>query len=108
MRKRGRNEESTHPMTADSLSKSQVKKLKSLVHHLHPVILLGAKGLTDQVHAEIKQALFDHELIKIKLNSKDKAEKENLAKLICEKHSATLITQIGHVIAIFAPSEKEK
>lgn len=89
-----------------NLNKNQIKKLKSLAHHLHPVILLGAKGLTDQVHAEIKQALFDHELIKIKLNSKDQIEKKMLSKLICEKHCATLIMQIGHIIAIYAPSEK--
>ena len=90
------------------LDKSQIKKLKSLVHHLHPIILLGAKGLTDQVHKEIAQALFDHELIKIKLNSKDKSEKAVLTKAICEKHNATLITQIGHLIAIYAPSDKSE
>lgn len=83
-----------------------MKQLKSLAHHLNPVVLLGSKGLTEAVHQQITQALFDHELIKIKLHSKDKSEKAMLAKAICERHHATLITQIGHVIAIYAPSDK--
>ncbi len=78
-----------------------IKSLKKLSHHLEPVILLGAKGLTDAVHKEIDTALEAHELIKIKLSSKNKAEKQALAETICEKHSATLVTQIGHVIAIY-------
>jgi RNA-binding protein len=88
------------------MNKSDLKKLKQLTHHLDPVVLLGAKGLTDAVHAEIECALEAHELIKIKLNSKDKAEKELLAQAICKKHHAILANQIGHVIAIYREKEK--
>jgi len=78
-----------------------VKSLKKLSHHLTPVVLLGAKGLTDPVHAEIELALDSHELIKIKLSSKDKAEKDLLTDAICKKHKAILVNQIGHIIAIY-------
>ena len=78
-----------------------VKSLKKLSHHLDPVVLLGAKGLTDAVHNEIESALESHELIKIKLSSKDKAEKEAMAEAICKKHKAILVNQIGHIIAIY-------
>lgn len=88
------------------LNKSQLKTLKQLSHHLEPVILLGGKGLTDAVHKEIDLALESHELIKIKLSSKDKAEKQLLAETICKKHGATLIAQIGHIITIYRKSQK--
>ena len=78
-----------------------VKSLKKLSHHLDPVVLLGAKGLTYAVHTEIESALEAHELIKIKLSSKDKAEKETMAEAICKKHKAILVNQIGHIIAIY-------
>ena len=78
-----------------------MKSLKQRSHHLEPVILLGSKGLTDAVHKEIEIALHAHELIKIKLASRDKSEKQKLAEAICEKHGATLVTQIGHVITIY-------
>ncbi len=86
----------TKPLTKDGL-----KILKQQSHHLEPVILLGSKGLTDAVHKEIELALHSHELIKIKLNSKDKAEKEAITEAICKKHDATLIAQIGHIITIY-------
>lgn len=83
------------------MKKSDLKQLKQLTHHLDPVVLLGAKGLTDGVHAEIECALQSHELIKIKLSSKDKDEKAALTDTICKKHDATLVNQIGHIIAIY-------
>ncbi|MCX7124442.1 MAG: YhbY family RNA-binding protein [Gammaproteobacteria bacterium] len=94
-------------MKTKPLSPSKIKTLKQLSHHLEAVILLGAKGLTDAVHKEIDCALDSHELIKIKLSSKDKAEKQLLATTICEKNKATLIDQIGHVITIYRPSPKK-
>ena len=78
-----------------------LKHLKQRSHHLDPVVLLGAKGLTDAVHVEIGRALSSHELIKIKLSSKDKAEKKQLAEVICEKHGADLIAQVGHTVTIY-------
>lgn len=94
-------------MTPNPISKQKLKSLKQQSHHLEPVVLLGAKGLTDAVHKELEIALAAHELIKIKLSSKDKAEKEMLAQAICEKHDATLIAQIGHVITIYKKSENK-
>jgi RNA-binding protein len=87
------------------LSKTHMQSLKQLSHHLEPVVLMGAKGLTDAVHKEIAVALEAHELIKIKLSSKDKAEKQALTEVICQKHNATLINQIGHVIVIYRKAE---
>lgn len=94
-------------MTSKPLSAAGAKALKQQSHHLDPVILLGAKGLTDAVHKEIDLALDSHELIKIKLSSKDKAEKQMLAETICNKHGAALIAQIGHIITIYRKSDKK-
>lgn len=90
-----------------SISDTKMRELKSLSQQLKPVILLGANGLTENVHLEIERALYDHELIKIKLNSKEKTEKAALATAICDYHQATLVTQIGHVITIYKPSDKQ-
>jgi len=89
-----------------AISIQKIHALKRLSHQLKPVILLGANGLTDSVHTEIERALYDHELIKIKLCSKDKAEKQLLTDTICQLHNATFITQIGHVITIYKRSDK--
>ena len=46
---------------------SRKKSLKAQAHHLKPVVLLGAKGLTEAVIAETDVALLSHELIKVKI-----------------------------------------
>ncbi len=83
------------------LSAADLKTLKQLSHHLDPVILLGAKGLTPAVHKEISVALHAHELIKIKLSSKDKTEKQAMTQDICDTHNAHCVAQIGHVITLY-------
>jgi len=91
-----------------TISDQKKRELKSQSHHLKPIILLGANGLTESVHAEIERALYDHELIKIKLCSKEKTEKQALTDAICDHHNASVISQIGHVIAIYKKSDKHK
>ena len=46
--------------------------LRSQAHHLDPVVLLGANGLTNAVLHEIDRALNDHELIKEKRGTDSK------------------------------------
>lgn len=48
------------------------QSLKAKAHHLKPVILLGAKGLTPAVVEETNVALTAHELIKVKLSGVEK------------------------------------
>ncbi len=92
-----------------ALSKEKIKHLKQQVHALDPVVLLGAKGLTDAVQKEIDMALDAHELIKVRLNAPDHATRDEMIKAICEVQHAELIQQIGHLIAIYRKrQEKDK
>ncbi len=83
------------------MNKKQLNELRRLVHALKPVVIIGANGLTEAVHAEIETAISAHELIKIKVNAEDKAERDQLTDRICAEHNAELIQKIGHVIAIY-------
>ena len=48
------------------LTPAERKALKAKAHKLDPVVHIGAKGLTDEVIAEIDRALHAHELIKVR------------------------------------------
>ena len=48
------------------LTPAERKALKARAHKLEPVVQIGAKGLTDEVIAEIDRALRAHELIKVR------------------------------------------
>ena len=40
------------------------KNLRAQAHHLKPLVMIGAKGVTDQLVGSVDIALNDHELIK--------------------------------------------
>lgn len=82
------------------LSKSQIRYLKSLAHHLNPVVMIGANGITANVDKEIDHALNAHELIKIKLgNLADDKQAELIEHISCQ-HQADFVQKIGH-LAVF-------
>ena len=51
------------------INSKERSKLRSLAHHLKPVVTVGKSGLIDGTLKSINQALDSHELIKIKFNS---------------------------------------
>lgn len=89
------------------LSQDQRRALKAKAHHLNPVVIIGQKGLTDNVFAEIDLALFDHELIKIKSNQGDKLTAESQALDIQTKLNAAFIARIGKVLIFYRRSNKK-
>jgi putative YhbY family RNA-binding protein len=83
------------------LTPKQVHQLRAKAHALNPVVTIAEKGLTNNVHQEIEQALDAHELIKIRVSVKDKEYKSLLAEQICETHQAKLVQIIGGIIVIY-------
>ena len=89
-------------------SKQQKQQLTIKAQKIKPVVLLGSKGLTENILTEIDNALNAHELVKIRLNIDDSEEKKALTDAICKKMQADLILAIGHVISIYRPKTKKK
>ncbi|MCL5260618.1 MAG: ribosome assembly RNA-binding protein YhbY [Gammaproteobacteria bacterium] len=79
----------------------EIRELRSMLHHLKPVVIIGQNGLSSAVVLETDRALTDHELIKIRLNIEDREVRTKIATEICEKTKAALIQTIGHIIAIY-------
>jgi len=82
------------------LSDPQKRHLRSLGHHVKPVVRLGQHGLTDSVLLEIDHALRAHELIKVKITA-ERATRSVTAAEICAKTEADLIQQIGQMLLLF-------
>jgi RNA-binding protein len=83
------------------LSKNQIKFLRAKCHDLKPVIMLGQKGLTDEVLSELDIALTHHELVKIKLSVDDRELRKQIADEICEKSQAEEVQSIGKTLSIY-------
>jgi len=83
------------------LTEPQKRYLRGLAHHIRPVVLLGAKGLTEPVMAEIERALNDHELTKVKLNAGDREQRSQDVDRICEATGASLVQRVGNTACLY-------
>jgi RNA-binding protein len=88
------------------LTASQRKALKARAHKLEPVVQIGAKGLTDEVVAEIDRALKVHELIKVRAGGLERGERDQALGSICEKTGAQAVQQVGKVFVLFRKNDE--
>ena len=91
----------SQPPSADQpLSNRQKRYLRGLTHKLQPVVTVADKGLTENVLAEIENALQHHELVKIKLRG-DRGKRAEWMEEIEQHSGATPVHQIGQVACYF-------
>ncbi len=88
-------------MTTATLSKTQIKYLKTLAHGLKPIIRVGQQGLTDGVRRELDIALEHHELVKIKISAADRDARLEMLSSLCETSRAQIIQKIGSTATVF-------
>jgi RNA-binding protein len=88
------------------LDQSRKKQMRTIGHHLSPIVTISEKGLSEGVHLELERALDDHELIKVKLALGDPTSRRELAADLCTEHKAELVQQIGKIILIFRKAGK--
>ena len=83
-----------------NLNSSQRSYLKSLAHHLEPVINIGKNGLTDGTIHSISKALSSKELIKIKFREY-KDDKQEISEKISRETKSIIVGIIGHTLILF-------
>jgi RNA-binding protein len=80
----------------------QKKYLRGLAHNLNPVVLIGQKGLTDELVKSTDQALERHELIKVKFNEfKEKEQKTEITEMLSKVTKAEIAGTIGHIAILY-------
>lgn len=89
-----------------SLSKEQLHYLRGLCHHLNPVVMIAAKGLSENVLNELEIALNHHELIKVKIRA-ERDERKALIEEMVSLTQATLVQSIGQTACLFRRNPKE-
>jgi RNA-binding protein len=82
------------------VNSADIQKLRAKAHHLNPVVMIGAAGLTAAVLAEIELALLAHELIKIKIRA-EKALRQQMTQQICTETKAELVQTIGQCTVVY-------
>lgn len=75
--------------------------LRARAHGLEPVVIIGGKGLTEDVVKEVDRALTAHELIKVRAPSLDRDARDEALQTLCVKTGADAVQQIGKVFVLF-------
>ena len=89
-----------------TLSPNQKRHLRGLGHHLNPVVWIGQHGLSENVLAEIGQALDSHELIKVKIAA-DRDARTKIAETVLSETNAEAIHRIGQMLVLFRRNPKK-
>jgi len=89
-----------------AVNDKQKRYLRGLAHDLKPVVMVGNKGLTESVLAEIDNALNHHELIKVKVSGAEKAQRLDMINTIMNTTKTDLVITVGHVAAFYRPAKE--
>jgi RNA-binding protein len=89
------------------LTGKQKLYLKSIAHHLKPLVQVGKLGVSDNLITAMDQALEKHELVKVKfVDLKD--EKVEISDILAEKTTSALVGIIGNIATFYRKSKSEK
>ena len=90
-------------MPAIELTPAQRKDKRADAHHLDPVVMVGNDGLTESVVKEIDAALGAHGLIKVRVFSDDRAQREQFFAQLAAQLGAAPIQHIGKLLVLWRP-----
>ncbi|HDS15527.1 MAG TPA: YhbY family RNA-binding protein [Proteobacteria bacterium] len=80
----------------------QKQYLRGLAHASRPVVMIGQKGINENLLQAFTEALESHELIKVKfIDFKEKEQKKTLIAELEEKTYAQLVGLTGHTAIFF-------
>jgi RNA-binding protein len=90
------------------MDSAERKALKAKAHKLDPIVQVGAKGVTEEVMAEIDRALHAHELIKVRAASLDRHARDAAFEQIAQRTGAEPVQHIGKVFVLFRKKNDEQ
>ena len=92
-------------MALIELTPAERKEKRGDAHHLDPVVMIGAEGLTSAVLKEAEAAIRSHGLIKVRVFSDDRATREAMLLEMADKLNAAPVQHIGKLLVLWRPVE---
>lgn len=90
-----------------ALTGKQVRQLRSLAHHLNPIIHIGKSDITDALVKETEAALENRELIKCAVQDGSDLETREAADMLAERTNADVVQVIGHRFSLYRKSSRD-
>jgi putative YhbY family RNA-binding protein len=83
------------------LTPAERRALRAEAHHLHPVVAIGAHGLTSAVLREIDVALKAHELVKIRVANGERDDRQAFLDTICRELDCAPVQHLGKLLIVW-------
>ncbi len=90
-------------MPAIDLTPAERKDLRGRAHNLDPVVTIGAGGLTPALLKEADAALCAHGLIKVRMFSDLRDERQAALALLADRLGAAPVQHIGKLLVLWRP-----
>jgi len=89
-----------------TLTERQKKHLRKLGHDLHPIVLVGQRGLNPGVVEELNLALEHHELVKLRARVGDRESRDSILADLARLTESEFVYRIGNVGLFYRKNRK--
>jgi len=83
------------------LTGKQRGHLRSLAHHLDPLVQIGKDGITDGVIAALQDALARHELVKVRILESAPEGRKEVAEPLALATGAHVVGGVGRIVMLY-------
>ncbi|MGI5828977.1 MAG: YhbY family RNA-binding protein [Bradymonadia bacterium] len=80
---------------------AQRRQLRALAHDYKPVVLVGHGGVSPSLIDALAQALYDHELVKVKVLNNFEGEIEDVAQDLAIGTNSALVQKLGRILLFY-------
>jgi RNA-binding protein len=77
------------------------RRLRAHGHALKPLVQIGKSGVTKGVLAQVAQALYDHELVKVRIGTECPADRFAVADELAEQPGTNVVQILGRVVLVY-------
>lgn len=90
-----------------AITGKQVRKLRSLAHHLEPVVFVGKQDITPTIVHQTNLLLDARELIKGTVQNTSGLDPREAAAMLAEATESEMIQVIGHKFVLYRESDRK-
>jgi RNA-binding protein len=77
------------------------RTLRAAGHHLSAIVQVGKEGATDAVARQLEQALYDHELVKVKVGAESPEDRFEAAERLASAAGGQLAQILGRTLLVY-------
>src|SRR5215203_5534599 len=77
------------------------RRLRGAAHALAPIVQIGKEGVTPALLRQVTVALFDHELIKVKIGSECPQDRFEVAERLSGEPGVNVVQILGRVVILY-------